>query len=97
MIANWRSAKMVSRGVVHHLDELPGFAAIEGEKIVGIVTYHIEQGRCEIVSLDSFQENKGVGSQLIEQVVQAAEESGCQTVWLMIIRERCVFIKSVTL
>jgi len=54
----------------------------DGE-VKGIITYNIENNECEIVSLDSLCENVGIGSALINQVVNEAKINGCRRVWLI--------------
>lgn len=38
---------------------------------------------CEIVSLDSFEERKGIGTKLVDCVLKVAEEERCRQVWLI--------------
>lgn len=80
----WGSSQMVSRGVVHQLDRLPGFVAMSGRDIKGIITYRLDEERsCEIVSLDSFDENKGIGSRLLQKVVDLHQKNGWKKLWLI--------------
>jgi GNAT superfamily N-acetyltransferase len=74
---------MVSRGVLHAANELPGFIAIEGSIPVGILTYRFDAGACEIVSLDSLSDGREIGSSLLKSVEQAAKETGCDRIWLI--------------
>ncbi|MBY0597433.1 GNAT family N-acetyltransferase [Bacillus bingmayongensis] len=83
MRENWRSTLMVSRGRVHHLDQLPGFVASEDNRIVGIITYEMKENNCEIVSLDSLKEKKGIGTKLVECVIDIAKKQCCKKVWLI--------------
>lgn len=83
MVENWGSTVMVSRGHLHELDKLPGFIAIEAGEIKGIVTYAVTGNSCEIVSLDSFAEKRGIGSQLVECVLNEAKKQSLQKVWLI--------------
>jgi len=80
---NWGSSIMISKGQVHHIDSLPGYVMLENNKIIGLVTYNIKNNECEIVSLDSLLENKGIGSELVSRVVERSEELGCKRVWLI--------------
>lgn len=74
---------MVSRGIVHHPAELPGFiAALDGER-VGLLTYQIADGACEVMSLDSTRPAQGVGTALIEAAIEAARAAGCRRLWLI--------------
>ena len=80
---SWGSGIMVTRGKVHNMELLPGFAALEEGRITGLLTYDIEGDECEIVSLDSFIENAGTGTSLVRKAVEKAKESGCKRIWLI--------------
>ncbi|SHO45098.1 GNAT family N-acetyltransferase [Anaerocolumna xylanovorans] len=80
---NWGSNIIVTKGNIHKAEELPGFLAINNGNIIGMITYHISGRECEIVSLDSFTENKGVGTALIETVKNIAKEKGCNRLFLI--------------
>jgi N-acetylglutamate synthase-like GNAT family acetyltransferase len=81
--AQWGSVQIVSRGCIHEADTLPAFIAIWDEQLVGLVTYHIADGVCEIVSLDSLIVKIGVGTALVNAVVQEAMQYQCQRIWLI--------------
>lgn len=79
----WGSPEMISRGKIHRVDQLPGIIAFEEDNIVGFITFHIEHGDCEVVSLDSLQESQGIGSRLVENLVRNAREQNCRRIWLI--------------
>lgn len=79
----WFSTEMVAHGECIDMTRLPGFFVRNGEKIAGLVTFRISGGDCEVVSLDSVKEGRGVGSALLECAVRAAEEGGCRRVFLI--------------
>ena len=79
----WHSPRIVTRGRVHQADELPGFVARDAAGRLGLVTYRVEGCDCEIVSLDSLTEGKGVGSDLVRAVSAAARNAGCTRIWLV--------------
>ncbi|MEP6989185.1 MAG: GNAT family N-acetyltransferase [Chloroflexota bacterium] len=81
--AHWGSVQIVSRGQVHEADSLPAFIAIWDEQLVGLVTYHIHDGMCEIISLDSLMVKIGVGTALVQTVVQEAAQFACKRLWLI--------------
>ena len=83
MIEHWRSEKVVSRGVIHEPHKLNGFAAFMDNRPVGLLTYNIIDRNCEIVTLDSLVENRGIGSALLEEVCKAARQAGCDRLWLI--------------
>jgi len=79
----WGSDRVVTRGKVHRVDTLSGFLAwVEGDP-QGLVTYRIEQGECEIVTLDSLHEGQGIGTALLNAVKQHAHALGCARIWLI--------------
>jgi GNAT superfamily N-acetyltransferase len=80
---NWGSVRSVSCGKLYDASRLPGFVAlVEGEP-AGLATYHLENGSCELVTLNSVIENRGVGTALIEAVKRVAIEAGCRRLWLI--------------
>ena len=83
MREHWGSGIVVSRGRVHRPNALPGFVAVQQERRVGLITYHLDGDQCEIVSLDSLAERQGIGTLLIEAVRRAAQAAGCVRLWLI--------------
>ena len=79
----WGAEFIAAHYEVFHCRDLPGFVATEAEKKVGLLTYKIVAGDCEVVSLDSLRPCKGIGTGLIEAVKVAAAESGCRRLWLV--------------
>jgi GNAT superfamily N-acetyltransferase len=80
---NWGSSIIVSRGKVHKVNVLPGFVAYYNNRIQGLITYTINNNECEIVLLDSFLENRGIGSRLLDKVIDTAREKNCKRIWLI--------------
>ncbi|WP_334073118.1 GNAT family N-acetyltransferase [Paenibacillus sp. A14] len=74
-------------GRMHDLNKLPGFAALTDEGTLGTVFYLIENHACEIVSLESRKENLGVGSALVQRVIDHARTANCGRVWLVTTNE----------
>jgi N-acetylglutamate synthase-like GNAT family acetyltransferase len=79
----WASPTVVSRGKIHHADNLPGFIAERDNKPAGLLTYSIDGENCEIVTMNSLVENIGIGSALVDTVKQAARRTGCKRLWLI--------------
>ncbi|MBU0743267.1 GNAT family N-acetyltransferase [bacterium] len=74
---------VVSRDVVHQPVELPGFIAMEGTERVGLATFKIADGECELVTLDALCQWCGVGTALLEAVEKAARAGDCRKIWLI--------------
>jgi ribosomal protein S18 acetylase RimI-like enzyme len=80
---HWASSRVVSRGRVHDVRGLPGFVATQDGERVGVLTYRVEGDECEIVTLNSLSEGKGVGSALIDAASSVAHRAGCRRLWLI--------------
>ncbi|GIN87220.1 hypothetical protein J6TS2_36060 [Heyndrickxia sporothermodurans] len=81
---HWGSPQMVISSGVFHCDGLDGFAVVdENGEIIGLITYILQEFECEIISLDSIVERKGIGSKLIEKVEGMAERNHCKKIKLV--------------
>jgi len=78
----WESVNIVTRGKLYQADKLPGYIALLDGKRIGLITYHIEND-CEIITLDSLVQGKGVGTALLEKVKETAKEKKCKRVWMI--------------
>ena len=79
----WGSPEIVSCGHLHHADTLPGFVALEEETPVGLVTYHLRDDACEIVTLDALIPGKRIGAKLVDAIIRIARTKKCSRVWLV--------------
>ena len=79
----WGAPMVVAHGVVYYPLDLPGFIALDGEEKAGLVTYHIKDNSCEIMTIDSVQQHKGTGTVLLDAVKKAARLAGCTRLWLI--------------
>jgi ribosomal protein S18 acetylase RimI-like enzyme len=62
---------------IYDTRSLNGFAASDGDRLVGTLTYAIEGHRCEIVTIDAFVEGLGVGTALVEAIQAFADQQAC--------------------
>lgn len=82
---HWGSSEMVISSGVYDCSKLDGFAVVNGEdEIIGLITYIMKDYECEIISLDSIEEGKGIGTSLVREV----EKLG--------LKEKCKLLKLVT-
>ncbi len=73
---------VITRGKAYDPTAYPGFIAKDKQGLPqGLVTYRIEAGECEILSLDSLSGGYGIG--LVKAVKLAALEAGCWRLWLI--------------
>jgi GNAT superfamily N-acetyltransferase len=79
----WGSPVMISRGNIHHADQLPGFIIFDSDHPEGLITYSLDNNECEIITLDSLESGKGIGRKLIKAILDFADEKNIKRVWLI--------------
>ncbi len=90
---HWGAPIMISRSRVHTVSNLDGFIMKDGDRIIGLATYSITGTTCEIVSLNSILENHGVGSMLVNLVIEEATKKGCKRLWLITTNDNTIAIR----
>ena len=83
IVRQWFSMQMVIRGESIDLSMADGYHAMEGDEIIGLITYRITDNEMEILSLNSLCENKGIGTALLNKAVFKAVEIGCTKITLI--------------
>ncbi|MFT4414347.1 GNAT family N-acetyltransferase [Fredinandcohnia humi] len=84
LIKHWGSPKMVISSGVYDCSKLEGFIVLNEENnIAGLITYVIKDNECEIISLDSVEEGKGIGTALLKAVEDVAKENNCKVLKLI--------------
>jgi GNAT superfamily N-acetyltransferase len=76
----WGGEQMFMHGQVVRYDQVEGF--VYGDWI-GLLTYVLRGDECEITSLNSLQEGRGIGAALIDKVILEAKEQKCRRVCLI--------------
>jgi ribosomal protein S18 acetylase RimI-like enzyme len=80
---HWFGTDMLIRGEVIDMTAVDGYTLAENNVLTGVITYIVRGGVCEITSLDSTAENRGVGTQLLNAVISRARELGCKLLRLL--------------
>ena len=83
IVRQWFSMQMVVRGESIDLGSAAGYYAMEGNEIIGLITYRITDDEMEILSLDSLRKNKGIGTALLNKATLKAVEIGCTKITLI--------------
>jgi ribosomal protein S18 acetylase RimI-like enzyme len=81
-IERWDSDYIVSVGKIHTPEELEGFIQLTENKKTGLITFLVTGNELEITSLDSFNEHKGIGRALLQEVIQHAKQHNVHRIWL---------------
>ena len=79
----WGSRHVVTRGKIFDAAQLPGFVALHNDNIIGLITIRFEATECEVVTLDAFEQGKGIGSALFKAAKSACQSRGCERLWLI--------------
>ncbi|MDQ0208736.1 GNAT family N-acetyltransferase [Alkalicoccobacillus murimartini] len=82
--SNWGTNQMVLSSGIYNCSELKGFVSRDSSgDIVGLITYVLRQEECEIISLDSLKEGKGIGTGLLSAVEEMSQMKGCTLIKLV--------------
>lgn len=79
-VDHWGSELMIMHGLTVRYDEVEGFVLGDW---AGLLTFQIRADECEITSLNSLEEGKGIGSRLINEIIREAKERNCCRVFLI--------------
>jgi ribosomal protein S18 acetylase RimI-like enzyme len=82
-IEHWGGEEMITRGNVYRPQQLDGFVVEDENEWIGLLTFFIKDGECEVASLDSLREGQGIGSMLIDKALEEARARGCQRLFLI--------------
>ena len=79
------ASRMVSRGRLHECHLLPGFYTDDAGRRTAILTYRIDAGEMEVVSLyvDAGDRGRGHGTALLRAASERARREGCSRLWLV--------------
>lgn len=81
--SQWLSTDIVVRGELVDTATLNGFVVFDDVNIIGLITYRIKDNECEIMSLDSLREKQGIGTALINKVIEIATKENCTKIKLI--------------
>lgn len=79
----WAGPIVITKGISHDTSNYNGFVSIENDELLGYILYDIREDKCEIIVLQSLLENHGIGTELINTVINVAKENNCKCVWLI--------------
>jgi ribosomal protein S18 acetylase RimI-like enzyme len=80
---SWSEPVVARLGELVDPTQLPGFIALLDGQRAGLASYAVRGAECELVTIRSLQEGRGVGRALLDAVRGAAIEAGCTRLWLI--------------
>ena len=81
--AGWSQPVVARLGELVDPTKLPGLIALLDGQRAGLASYAVRDEECELVTIRSLQEGRGVGRALLDAVRDAALEAGCTRFWLI--------------
>jgi ribosomal protein S18 acetylase RimI-like enzyme len=80
---HWGAEFVVAHGTPFLPENVSGYIALNEENDwIGLVTFVFHETECEIISIDSLSGNEGIGTALINAVVEEARQLQCRRVHL---------------
>lgn len=80
---SWSTPVVARLGELVDPTQLPGFIALLDGQRAGLASYAVRGDECELVTIRSLHEGRGVGRALLDAVCDAAVEAGCTRLWLI--------------
>jgi ribosomal protein S18 acetylase RimI-like enzyme len=80
---SWSTPVVARLGELVDPTKLPGFVARLDSERAGLASYAVRGEECELVTIRSLHEGRGVGRELLDAVRDAAIEAGCTRLWLI--------------
>lgn len=75
-VEHWLTDTLIVSSGDYHVDDLNGIIALDGDTVVGLITYAIHGNAMTIVSLNSVRGGRGIGKNLLHQAEDRARMLG---------------------
>ncbi|MGZ8763268.1 MAG: N-acetyltransferase family protein [Acidimicrobiia bacterium] len=82
VIGHWGGG-VVREGVLTDPSTCAQLVAERSGALVGVLSYQVERGACEVVALDADPAGQGTARGLLDAVVEIAGRAGCTRLWLV--------------
>ncbi len=79
---HWYGRMIITRGRSFYPHQEDGFIERRDGRIVGLLTYRIDEEGMEILTLNSTLEGQGIGSSLMLNAIERARTQGCKGIRL---------------
>lgn len=78
--AHWFTTEMAVHGEIIDLSAADGFYTENDGEITGLITFRTADSEAEILSLDSIYERQGVGTALVDKVIEYAKSNNIRRI-----------------
>jgi GNAT superfamily N-acetyltransferase len=78
----WGSSLIACLSGLHDAALLDGFVAELDGRPAGLLTFRIDEGDCEVVTLDTLVPGHGIGTVQLRAATDLARSRGCRRIWL---------------
>jgi GNAT superfamily N-acetyltransferase len=78
LVRHWCSTTIWSVDREYQADQLPAFVAWLGGERVGHISYAIDPGECEVVTLSATLEGRGIATRLLDAAAAVAHQQGAR-------------------
>lgn len=86
VLDGWGMRPVARLGELYDPADDPAVIAVDAEgEVVGVATYRIDGDACELGTLFTIEgwRGSGIGTDLVEAVVDVARDAGCRRLWLV--------------
>lgn len=81
-VEHWGSNFIIVHQGQFSVNALEGLTAKQEDQLLGVITFTIAVNTCEIVTINSLSQRKGVGTALLAELIKTARQRGCSKIIL---------------
>jgi len=83
IVESWGADFIFDAGKKKFPHKLEGFIVFDGSDKAGLLTYEITENTCEIVTIDSLIQQKGIGTLMIDTLKKEGQKNHWKRIWLI--------------
>ena len=80
ILDHWYEVVMIIKGERVDISSSDGFCIIDGQTVTGLITYRLKNNICEITLLHTIVQNRGIGRQLVQKVIETVKNNHVDTI-----------------
>jgi ribosomal protein S18 acetylase RimI-like enzyme len=84
-LARWNSLRVARLGRIERPLDHPAMIAADDDdgRLVGVLTYVVDEPQCEVLTLHIDDRRRGVGSALLAEATRVAAAASCTRLWVI--------------